>query len=67
MKGHGHDMREGGNMMNEIYNKQSPIAAKAEGVVLLPGRPAWGMVVTVALAQTTVLSLSDCQQLEKGK
>ena len=32
-----------------------PVATKAEGVVLLPGRPARSVVVAVTLAKTAVL------------
>ena len=35
-----------------------PVAAEAEGVVLLPGRPARSVVVQMTLAQTTVLRMS---------
>ena len=37
------------------HDSRSPVAAEAEGVVLLPGRPAWRVVVAVALAETTRL------------
>ena len=40
--------------MRDKYNR-SPVAAEAERVVLLPGRHAGGVVVAVALANTTVL------------
>lgn len=33
----------------------STVTAEAEGVVFFPGRPGWGMVVSVTLAKTTVL------------
>ena len=48
--------------MRDKYNR-SPVAAEAEGVVLLPGRPARSVVVAVTLAKTTVLRttvLSQC-------
>jgi hypothetical protein len=35
--------------------KFSPVATKAEGVVLPPSGAGWGVVVTVAFAETTVL------------
>ena len=34
-----------------------PVAAEAERVVLLPGRPARSMVVQMTLAQATVLAV----------
>ena len=36
-------------------SERLPVAAEGEGVVPLPGRPAGSVVVTVALAETTVL------------
>lgn len=42
------------NRRKREYNR-SPVAAEAERVVLLPGGPAGGVVVVVALAKTTVL------------
>lgn len=40
---------------NTQYSNISPVATQTEGVVLLPCGPAWSVVVTVTLAQTTVL------------
>ena len=40
-----------------------PVTTEAEGVVLLPGGPAWSVVVTVALAQSTVL----CKRLRNNR
>ncbi len=47
-------IRYGTKCMRNKYNR-SPVAAEAERVVLLPGRPARRVVVAVALAETTVL------------
>jgi len=42
-------------MMQTTTGNSLPVAAEAEGVVLLPGRPARSVVVQMTLAQATVL------------
>lgn len=49
----------------ETNTNSSTVTAEAEGVVFFPGRPGWGMVVSVTLAKTTVLEKKDMDDFSK--
>lgn len=46
---------QGNDMKNRARTTRSPVATEAEGVVLFPGGYPGRVVVTAALAETTVL------------